>query len=72
MDVLPTVNATAPALSSTATLGATLSCSTGGWTDNPTPSFTYQWLRDGAAIGGAAGSSYVVQSADWATISPAR
>ena len=57
-------NTAAPALSGATTLGATLSCSPGNWTGIPAPTFAYQWLRDGAAIGGTSGTSYVVQSAD--------
>jgi hypothetical protein len=60
----PPANTGAPTISGTAQLGQTLSCSTGSWTGNPAPSFSYQWLRDGSAIGGAAGSTYAVQAAD--------
>jgi hypothetical protein len=58
------VNTGLPAISGTAQLGQTMSCSTGTWTGNPSPSFTYQWPRDGSGIGGATGSTYVVQAAD--------
>jgi hypothetical protein len=53
-----------PAISGTAQLGQTLSCSTGSWTAYPSPSFAYQWRRDGTAIGGTTGSTYIVQAAD--------
>jgi hypothetical protein len=48
-------------------VGATLTCSNGTWTGSPTPTFTHAWLRNGSPIAGAAGSSYVVQSADQGT-----
>jgi len=47
-----------------AVVGKTLSCSSGAWTSTPTPTFTYKWLRDGVAIGGAESSTYTVASAD--------
>jgi hypothetical protein len=53
-----------PVASGGAAPGQTLSCSTGSWTGNPAPVFTYVWLRNGAAIGGATGSAYVVQTGD--------
>lgn len=62
--VMP-VNTSAPVASGTPAPGQTLSCSNGSWTGYPPPTFTYQWLRDGTPIGGAASTSaYVVQAAD--------
>lgn len=58
----PAVSAS-PAVSGTATLGSTLTCSTGTWSNSPT-SYSYEWLRDGSAIGGATSSTYVTASAD--------
>ncbi len=58
------VIATAPVLFGTPALGQALSCSNGAWTGSPTLLYTYAWQRDGAAIGGASGASYVVQGAD--------
>jgi hypothetical protein len=43
-------------------VGDELSCSDGTWTNSPT--FAYQWLRDGIAIGGATSSTYIVVVAD--------
>ncbi len=40
--------------------GDVLSCSGGTWTAGPT--LAYQWLRNGAAIGGATASTYTVTS----------
>jgi hypothetical protein len=47
-----------------ALVGETLSCASGSWTGSPPPAFTYQWLREGAAIAGATESGYEVQAAD--------
>lgn len=55
---------TAPVLSGTAALAQTLSCSSGSWTGSPTLAYAYIWRRDGSAIAGSEGSSYVVQAAD--------
>jgi len=61
----------APALTGAAAIGATLSCSQGGWAgDEPgsqlyrAPSgFSFQWLRDGAAVAGASTASYAPTAA---------
>jgi hypothetical protein len=60
------VNTEAPKLTGTPAVGQTLSCSQGGWANNPT-GYTYAWLRNDSAIAGQAGSTYVVQSADRGT-----
>lgn len=59
------VNTVAPAVTGTATVGQTLSCSTGTWNAAP-PSitYTYQWQRGTTNISGATSSTYVIQSAD--------
>jgi len=41
-----------------------LSCSSGTWTGTPTPTFSYRWLRDGVAIGGAESNTYTVTAVD--------
>lgn len=56
-------NSVAPAVTGTPTVGNTLSCTTGTWTNSPT-SYAYQWLRDGSSISGATSSSYALQEAD--------
>jgi len=61
------VNTAAPVVSGTPAVGKTLSCATGTWTGSPTLSYTYAWLRNGAAIAGASASTYVVQTADQGT-----
>lgn len=58
------VNTSPPTVSGTAVVGGTLLCADGSWTGTPPPTFTQQWLRDGAPIAGALGSSYVAQAAD--------
>nr|WP_246416235.1 carboxypeptidase regulatory-like domain-containing protein [Nocardioides luti] len=53
---------TAPAVTGTAGLGKTLTTTDGAWPAGV--ALTRQWLRDGTAIAGATGSSYVVTLAD--------
>jgi GH25 family lysozyme M1 (1,4-beta-N-acetylmuramidase) len=59
----PPVSTTSPRLSGTPTLGQTLACSQGSWSNFP-GSLPNQWLRDGAPIATAVGSDYTVTSAD--------
>lgn len=56
------VNSVAPAVTGTATVGQTLSCSPGTWSKSP--SYNYQWRRDGVAIAGATASTRVLAGAD--------
>ena len=58
------VNMAGPVASGTPAVGKTLSCSSGSWTGEPKPTFTYVWLRNGVAIAGAIASTYVIQTAD--------
>jgi len=58
----PPVNSVAPALSGTAQEGQTLTCSTGTWSGTPT--YTYQWKRNGSNIGSATNSTYTLVTAD--------
>lgn len=60
--VTPPANTVAPAISGTPEVGQTLTASDGTWTGSPT--FTYQWKRDGNAIGGATASTYALVAAD--------
>ena len=64
VELLSPVNTAGPLISGNTAPGDTLTCSTGSWTTNPTPSYAYQWLRDGNPIGDATDASYVVQAAD--------
>lgn len=61
------VNTVAPVVTGTATVLSTLSCSTGTWTGAPSPSYTYQWQRNGSNISGANSSTYALKSADIGT-----
>jgi hypothetical protein len=53
----------APQLSGSPTVGGTLFCSTGYWSNSPT-SYSYKWLRDGAPVAGQTISTYAVGSGD--------
>jgi hypothetical protein len=52
-------------ITGTPTVGQTLTAATGTWTGSP--SYTYQWQRNGSNIGGATSSTYTLQVADEAT-----
>ena len=52
-----------PTISGTASVGSTLSASTGEWDSGA--SFSYQWLRDGVAIANATSSSYLLTVDDY-------
>lgn len=58
------VNTVAPAITGTAEVGETLTCSTGTWTGTGTITYARQWQRDGVDIAGATGSTYTLVSAD--------
>ena len=45
------VNTSAPTVTGTPVVGQTLSCSQGGWANNP-DGYTYTWFRDGSPIAG--------------------
>jgi 5-hydroxyisourate hydrolase-like protein (transthyretin family) len=60
----PPVNTAPPVLSGTPALGQKLACSNGSWTGFMPLTFGYAWLREGGAISGANGNTYVVQPAD--------
>ncbi len=58
----PPANTSPPTISGTPQTGQTLTCSPGIWTDSPT--FAYQWNRDGVAVTGATATTYAVVDAD--------
>lgn len=57
------VNSVAPAITGTATVGQTLSLSTGTWSNTP-DAYTRIWKRNGVVIAGATGATYVLTEAD--------
>lgn len=57
----------APTVSGTGAVGQTLTVTPAGVTGIPSPARTYQWLRDGAEIAGANGTTYVLVSVDAST-----
>jgi hypothetical protein len=67
VDVQAPVNTTTPQISGTPQVGSVLACTTGGWDANPTPTFGYQWLRNGLAIPGATASTLLLATVDLAT-----
>jgi len=54
----------APAITGVAAVGYALTCGEGVWKGAPPPHFSFQWYRDGTAIGGQTGKTYDVESAD--------
>ncbi|MEA2371067.1 MAG: hypothetical protein QOH12_1461 [Solirubrobacteraceae bacterium] len=62
--VTPPTNAAPPAISGTASLGNSFSCSPGAWSGTQPLGFAYQWKRDGTAIAGATGATYGVVTGD--------
>lgn len=61
---IPQSNTVLPAITGHVQTGNALTASTGTWTDYLTPTYTYQWFKDGSAIGGATASSYTVLAGD--------
>ncbi len=61
------VNTIAPAITGTAQVGQTLTCSSGTWTGTAPITYAYQWKRNGSNIGGATNSTYTLVTADAGT-----
>ena len=61
-----TLSAGTPTIAGTAAAGNVLTASAGNWHPEP-DSFAYQWLRNGADIPGATGSTYTVTTGDQAS-----
>ncbi len=57
------VNTVLPTISGVLTIAQILTATNGTWTNSPT-SYTYQWKRNGVAIGGATSSTYTTVVAD--------
>src|SRR5690606_21725559 len=51
-----------------AQVGETLTAGAGTWTGVPTPSYSYQWKRDGNSIVGATNSTYQLVPGDYGTV----
>ena len=58
----PPSNTLPPTISGSPVDGQTLTCDPGTWTGSPT--FTFEWLRDGVPIPGAMGSTYTLTPDD--------
>jgi secreted trypsin-like serine protease len=59
---LPFTSTGTPTVSGSLVVGETLTANTGIWA--PAPSFSYQWLANGATINRATGATYVLTSSD--------
>jgi len=62
VDPPPPANTSPPVITGTPAVGQTLTCQPGTWTNSPT--FAFQWLRDGSPIGGADDQTYVPVPSD--------
>lgn len=60
----PPANTAVPTISGTAQVGQTLTANKGTWSGSPTPTYTYQWMLEGADIAGATGTTYVPVAGD--------
>lgn len=57
-------NSTAPSVTGTARVGQTLAGTNGAWVGTAPITYARQWMRNGAAIAGATGTSYALVDAD--------
>lgn len=62
------INTVAPVVSGTATVGQTLSSTTGTWVGTATISYTYQWKRGGVDISLATAANYTLVPADFGSV----
>ena len=58
------VNTALPVITGITEIGEVLTVTPGTWTGNPVPTLSYQWLRNGAIISGATGTTYTLQASD--------
>ncbi len=61
----PLTNTVAPAISGSASIGGTLTASSGTWSPNTGLLFGYQWYVDGVLVDGATTTTYVPVEADY-------
>lgn len=61
---LAPTNSSIPIITGISTTGSTLTCSTGTWSSQGTPTYGYQWTKDGSNIGGQTSSTYLVNITD--------
>lgn len=57
-------NTAVPVINGTPQVGQVLSVTDGTWSGSPTPTYTYQWNRDGADLSGETAATYTLVSAD--------
>lgn len=57
-------NTAVPVINGTTQVGQVLSVTDGTWSGSPTPTYTYQWNRDGADLSGETAATYTLVSAD--------
>jgi len=57
-------NTSLPTVAGSPEVGKSLKCENGEWKGRPTPTFSYQWLRNGAGISSATAQTYTVSSED--------
>ena len=60
---IPVTNSTPPRITGSAQVGSTVSVNEGLWSQT-SPTFSYQWNRDGVAIEGATAENYTVSTVD--------
>lgn len=61
---LAPANTVLPAITGAATVGTTLTASSGTWTGRKAPALYYEWLRGTTPIPGVDGSTYTLAAAD--------
>lgn len=62
--ISPPTNQSPPTATGIAQVGQTLTCLEGGWNGTQPITYTFQWMHNGAAIPGAATSTYVLTPED--------
>lgn len=64
----PVANTAPPVISGVINVGSTLTATTGTWSGIPTPTYAYQWQRNGVNISGETSNTYVLVLADTGTM----